>query len=173
MPASTLLPKLLFGLAAVIGLILGLTTYTFPIIGTVRDGDVEAVIHRALGDTATALPGPPSSLPIQTYVQPADPLGNASEHRPTTAAPQPAAWAAAAAAADSAALREWLDHSGLFTGSSTDTTRNTTLWRLTLHHGCPLISRLRTVSVIASNQLVEVSSDCPRAGVPDEGKGAH
>jgi hypothetical protein len=173
MPASTLLPKLLFGLAAVGGLILGLTTYTFPIFGHVRDDDVIAVIHRGLGDTVTSLPGPPSSLPIQNYLQPADPFGNAFERRPSPAAPQPAAWAARAATADSAALRDWLDHSGLFTGSSDGTTRNTTLWRLTLHPGCPLISQLRTVTTIASGQLVEISSDCPRTGDRVEGNGTH
>ena len=173
MPASTLLPKLLFGIAAVVGLILGLTTYTFPIIGTVRDADVEAVIHRALGDAPTALPGPPASLPIQHSAQPADPFGEKFEREPTPAAPQPAAWAAEAATDDSTALREWLDHSGLFTGSIQATTRSTTLWRLTLHRGCPLVSRLRTVTTIATGQLVGITSDCPRTGAHVEGDGTH
>lgn len=173
MPASTLLPKLLFGLIAVAGLILGLTTYTFPIIGRMRDGDVIAVIHRSLGDTATTLPGPPSSLQIQNDVQPASPFGHSAERETSPAAPQPIAWAAEAAAADSAALRDWLEYRGLFTGSSDGSTRTTTLWRLTLHRGCPFVTRLRTVAMIASNQLVEISSDCPRTGVQVEGSGAH
>jgi hypothetical protein len=166
MPASTLLPKLLFAAAAVFGLILGLTTYTFPIIGHLSDDDAIAVIRHALRDSATALPGPPSSLPIQNYVRTADPLGNAVQRQPSAAAPQPAAWAARAAAIDSAALRDWLNRPGLFTGSSDGSTRTTTLWRLTLHRGCPLISRFTTATEIGTGQLVEISSDCPRAMVP-------
>jgi hypothetical protein len=171
MPASTLLPKLLFGVAAAVGLILGLTTYTFPIVGHVRDDDVLAVIHRALGDTAPSLPAPPSSLTSQRDVRPAGPFGDLFDRDTSGAAPEPVAWATRAAAMDSSALREWLDRSGLFTGSSTGRARTTTLWRLTTHPGCPLLSRLSAVTMIATKQLVEISSDCPRTDVGVEGNG--
>ena len=93
-------------------------------------------------------------------------------HEPSKGPPipaQPAAWAAAAASADSSALRGWLTHAGVFTGTTVRNRVQTTLWRLTLHTGCPLISRLQTVSIRTTGQLLEVSSDCPRAGAPAPG----
>lgn len=162
MPASSFLPKLCFGIAAALGLVLGLTTYTFPIIGRLQDPDVTSLIHRALGDSLTPLPGPPSALAIETVVPEGLPGGEPPVREARPAAPEPATWAAEAAARDSGALRDWLEHAGLSTGISGGDTVRTTLWRLTLHAGCPVISRLRTVAV--REQLVAISSDCPRAG---------
>ncbi|MEO8140654.1 MAG: hypothetical protein ABI742_13455 [Gemmatimonadota bacterium] len=157
MPASTFLPKLCFGLAAAFGLILGLTTYTFPIFGRLQDHDVQALIHQALHDSIPPLPGPPAQLGIQTGVgtPPAD------AKAPVLPA-QPAAWAAAAASADSSALRDWLTQPGVFTGTTVGNRVHTTLWRLNLHQRCPWLSHLRTVSIRTTGQLLEVSSDCPR-----------
>ena len=168
MPASTFLPKLCFGLAAAFGLILGLTTYTFPIVGRVQDHEVAALMHRALHDSVAELPGPPAQLGIESRVgAPVD--GPGPEAKAPVLPAQPAAWAAAAASADSSALRGWLTHAGVFTGTTVRNRVQTTLWRLTLHTGCPLISRLQTVSIRTTGQLLEVSSDCPRAGAPAPG----
>lgn len=162
MPASTFLPKLCFGLAAAFGLILGLTTYTFPIIGRVQDHEVALLMHQALHDSVAPLPGPPTQLGIDIRV-----VASSDSPGPDTKAPvlptQPAAWAAAAASTDSSALRGWLTHAGVFTGTTGGNRVHTTLWRLTLHAGCPLISHLRTVSIRTTGQLLEVSSDCPGA----------
>ena len=159
MPASTFLPKLCFGLAAVFALILGLTTYTFPIVGRLHDHDVEALIHQALHDSMPALPGPPAQLGIKTGVG-TPPAGAKAPVLPA----QPAAWAAAAASADSSALRDWLTKAGVFTGTTIGSRVHTTLSRLNLHQGCPWISHLRTVSLRITGQLLEISSDCPRTG---------
>jgi hypothetical protein len=163
MPGSSFLPKLCFALAAVLGLALGLTTYTFPIIGRIEDKAVTSLLHQALQDTVTPLPSPPAELGVAPVATPTpDPFGERFATDTTVpAAAQPAAWAARAASLDPGALRDWLNQAGLFTGATEADTVRTTLWRLTLHRGCPLLSRLRTVSTLSTDRLVEISSDCP------------
>jgi hypothetical protein len=173
MSGSSYLPKLMFALAAAIGLVLGLTTYTFPIFGHIQDAVVSSLIHRALHDSATPLPGPPAQLAIETVVPPTSPNGPSLEHAAPPAPAQPAAWAAQAAARDAEALRDWLTDVGFFTGDTEGDTVRTTLWRLTLHRGCPLIIRLRTVSTRETDQLVEISSNCPRVDSAMEPRGTH
>jgi hypothetical protein len=160
-PVPTLIVFLLGALAA---MALGFGVYTVPNHGGPAYGDLQDLLQRALGDPEPALPGPPRGLPVQ-------PPGADSEAARPDWPPSPerdsvvAAWLAGAVAADPAAMRAWLGPAVLATSSTRGDTVRTVLWRMTLHHGCPLLSRLDATSVgraSGSTRFVSLASNCPR-----------
>lgn len=164
-----MLPKLALLLAIAGALALGITTYTFPFIGTLDalDSDVAALFHRELGDSVPGLPGPPSQLALVSI---ADTPASAR----AGAEPDPAAaWVARASAADSVAVRAWLVRPLFFAATLHDTTVRSSFRRVSLHQGCPLISHLTIVQVRATEQVLRMSSDCPRVEQPEAAEGAH
>lgn len=170
-----MIPKVAF-LAAIAGaLAIGLTTYTFPFVGTLDDLDSElaALFHHGLGDSIPSLPGPPRQLSVVSSGSATTPTGPIiPAHADTGAEPDPAAaWVAQAATADSGAVRAWLIQRLFFTGAIQDTTVRSRFRRVTLHSGCPVISHLSIVQVRATGQVLSVSSDCPRVEERDSAKG--
>ncbi len=130
---TNFLPRLIALLGFTFGIGLTYTTYTSPILSGGERGEVGELIHAALGDPRTPLPGPAAGMdliPVDTASRPGVREFNRATSVPP--APQPAAWMAAAARAD------------------------------TTRHGCPLLSHLRTATVFTTQQLVRVSGDCPR-----------
>lgn len=69
---------------------------------------------------------------------------------------------AAAARADTAALRRWLGAMVVRTSVIIGDTVYATYRRLSTRPGCPLLSHLRTTTVFSTQQLVQVTGDCPR-----------
>ncbi len=169
---TTLSRTLVITLAAVmVGM--GLTTYTFPILGGPASGELHDLLARALGDSDARLPGPPATLAIGPL--PIAPPGISADSSAGVAQPQlgtqPEAWATEAVARDSAALRGWLGPGVLPAAVVMGDTVRTTLYRITLHRGCPLLSRLQATSVgQVSRQLriVSVRTDCPPMTMPEE-----
>ena len=153
-----------FTLAAGAGMVLLFGMYTTPNHAGPAYGDLESLLERALGDVPPPLPGPPRGLPVE----PAD--GDSTRGAPDWP-PTPgrdsvaAAWLAAAVAADRDAVRAWLGPAVLATSSASGDTVRTVLWRVTLHRGCPFVSRLEAVSVgraSRTTRFVSLGSNCPR-----------
>jgi hypothetical protein len=165
MPASTLIPKVLATIGVALAVALGFTTYTAPNHAGAAYSDIHDLIALALGDARQPpLPGPPSTLPIgplDTF-----PAGLApSPSRPAAGPTEPRDWIARAVTRDSAALRGWLGGAVVVTAAVQGDTARTTLWRVTLHPGCPLVSRMQAISVghaQGSPQLAFLTADCPR-----------
>ena len=160
--SATLFPKLLALLATLLLLGIGLTTYTQPNHGGGAYGDLHDMIARALGDHGPPLPGPPGTLPIEAVDTTRTPiLAGGADSAPTG---QPAEWISLAVMRDSAALREWLGPLVLATATVYGDTVQTTLWRVTLRSGCPLLSRMHATSVgrgTGEDEVVTLSADCP------------
>jgi hypothetical protein len=157
--ASTIFSKLILLIATVVLLGLGLTTYTQPNPGA--SGDVHDLISRVLGDREPQLPGPPGALAIQRDSARPSPADSLAPPADTGAA---GGWVRLAASHDSAALRAWLGHAVLATSTVHGDTIETTLWRLTLHHSCPVLSRLHATSIGRSRgpeRLIALRADCP------------
>lgn len=165
MPASAIIPKLLVASFAALLVLIGLTTYTLPNHGGSGYSDLHDLFARALGDSEPRLPGPPASLPIQILTDSAAP--RAASVRPPgfgLDSSQPQRWTAQAVRKDSSAIRGWLGSAVLATSTADGDTAYTTLWRLTLHSGCPLVSRLHATSVgvsVGTARLVSVRANCP------------
>ena len=165
MSASAIIPKLLAASAAILVVMLGITTYTLPNHGGVGYSDLHDLFSRALGDRQTVLPGPPASLPIRLLPD------SAGSSAPPAVVPgsgldstQPQRWTAQAVHHDSTALRGWLGAAVLATATVDGDTVRTTLWRLTLHSGCPLVSRLHATSAGGAQggtRIVQLTGDCP------------
>jgi hypothetical protein len=161
MPA-TLFPKVLALLATVLLLGIGLTTYTQPNHGGGAYGDLHDMIGRALGDHGPPLPGPPGTLPIEAVDSTLTPVHAGSADSVHTT--EPAEWISGAVLRDSAAVREWLGPLVLATATVYGDTVQTTLWRVTLRSGCPLLSRMHATSVgrgTGKTEIVTLSADCP------------
>jgi hypothetical protein len=171
-------PKLLALALGVGALGLGYTKYTAPIHGGPAYADLHELITRALGDTQPMLPGPPPALPLDP-VRPgtgtAEPqLGAHVRTDPATASDtvtttQPREWAAWAAAHDPAALRAWLGSAVVPATVVRGDRAETTLLRVTLARGCPLVSVLTARFVgqaVRRPRLVHVAADCPRSAQP-------
>jgi len=157
--ATTIFSKLILLIAMMVLLGFGLTTYTQPNPGA--SGDIHDLIGRALGDREPSLPGPPGSLGIARDPA-AAPRG--SDSIPLLDAGPAGEWVRLAASHDSTALRAWLGHAVLATSTVHGDTIETTLWRLTLHHDCPVLSRLHATSTGRSRgpeRLVSLQADCP------------
>jgi len=160
-PVPTLIVFLLGALAA---MALGFGVYTVPNHGGPAYGDLQDLLQHALGDREPLLPGPPRTLPVQSLGAdsgPSTPDWPPSPQRDSVVA----AWLAGAVAADSAAMRSWLGPAVLATSSARGDTVRTVLWRVTLHHGCPLLSRLDATSVgraSGNTRFVSLVSTCPR-----------
>jgi hypothetical protein len=173
--ARRMLPKLAFLLAIAGALALGITTYTFPFIGTLDalDSGVAARFHRELGDSVRGLPGPPRQLALVSIAgAPTTARSVAGTPAGAGAEPDPAAaWVAQAWAADSVAVRAWLVRPLFFAAALQDTTVRSTFRRVSLHPGCPLISHLAIVQVRATGQVLSMSSDCPRVEEREAAKG--
>lgn len=162
MPDS-FLPRIVALLGFTLGIGLAYTTYTSPILSAGERGEVGELIHAALGDSQPPLPGPAPGM----LVVPVDTAGSRSSRefhrdRAIPAAPQPAAWMAAAARADTAALRRWLGALVVRTSVIIGDTVFATYRRVSIRPGCPLVSHLRTATVFSTRQLVRVSGDCPQ-----------
>jgi hypothetical protein len=74
---------------------------------------------------------------------------------------------------DSAALREWLGPLVLATATVYGDTVQTTLWRVTLRSGCPLLSRMHATSVgrgTGEDEIVTLSADCPAVNKATPGR---
>lgn len=144
-----------------------LTTYTQPIFAADRNGPVEQLLRQALGDS-TRLPAGWSSTATGIAL-------SAVPSAPESLAPAPvspaAAWARSAVAADSGAVRAWLSPAVLEIGGVARDTVRLTLYRLTLHRGCPLLSRLD--AVLAGNtrslEVARVETTCPPLPFPRPG----
>jgi len=175
MPISSAVPKLIALVLTVAALGLGLTKYTSPIHGGPAYADLRHFLGRALGDHAPVLPGPPPALDLTPASALPAPIRNpelGDRIAPETAArdiSQPQRWFARMAARDSAALRGWLGVAVLPTAVVHGDTVETTLLRLTLHRGCPILSRLTAISVGQASwrpRLVSVTANCPRLSDP-------
>jgi hypothetical protein len=161
--SATLFPKILALLATVLLLSIGLTTYTLPNHGGIAYGDLHDLIGRALGDRGPPLPGPPGILPIEGVDSTLTPIHTRSTDSVDTG--QATEWITHAVARDSAALREWLGPLVLATATVHGDSVQTTLWRVTLRRGCPLLSRMDATSVgrgSGETAIVALSADCPR-----------
>lgn len=161
MTGSTL-PRIAFALFAGGACLLGLTTYTSPVIGPLRDDRVAGLLHRALGDPAVTLPAPPRELPIQPRSSLT--IGPEAPAEPAPASDSGAAlsrWATRSAAADSTALRAWLDRRSFLRTVTRGDTVVTILLRLTLRRGCPLASHLWIREDVRHDRLLGLRSDCP------------
>jgi hypothetical protein len=161
--SDNFLPRLVALLGFTLGIGLAYTTYTSPILSAGERGEIGGLIHAALGDPETPLPGPAAGMdliPVDTASRP----GVHEFNRATSVlpVPQPAAWMAAAARADSTALRGWLGAVVVRTSVIIGDTVYATYRRLSTSPGCPLLSHLRTTTVFSTQQLVQVTGDCPR-----------
>jgi hypothetical protein len=172
MPISSAVPKLVALVLAAVALSLGLTKYTAPIHGGPAYATLRDLFGRALGDSRPTLPGPPTTLQLNPAPVPPGPTPELGERIATPPGPlgefdtsQPQRWATLMAARDSAALRAWLGIAVLPMAVVHGDTVETTLLRLTLRRGCPILSRLKATSVgqLSRNlQLVAVTADCPQ-----------
>jgi len=138
--------------------------YTTPNHGGPAYGSLEALLERALGDSPTPLPGPPRKLPVQPLGPDSSPPGSDWPPMPEVDS-VPAAWLAAAVAADRDAVRAWLGPAVLATSSTAGDTARTVLWRLTLRPGCPVVSRFEATSVgraSRTTRFTALASSCPR-----------
>lgn len=166
MPASTLIPKLIAGIAATVAIVLGLHTYTLPNHAGAAYSDIHDLISRALGDPQARLPGPPATLPVVQLNHPATGEADSFAEVPEV---QPGQWVRSALARDSAALRGWLGSLVLVTAATHGDSVETTLWRVTTVPGCPWLSRLHATSVGRSGtvaKLVRLTGDCPAVPAP-------
>jgi len=166
--AATLFPKLIAVLATLLLLGIGLTTYTQPNHGGGAYGELHDLISRALGDRGPPLPGPPGTLPIEAVDSAQTPKRQRTAGSVDTG--QPATWISRAIDRDSAALRDWLGPLVLATATVHGDTVQTTLWRMTLRAGCPLISRMRATSVgraTGETEIVALRADCPALSSSD------
>ena len=150
-------------LATAVAMVFLFGMYTVPNHGGPAYGDLADLLERALGDSAAPLPGPPRTLPVQ-------PIGAESGRSPQDWPPRPesdsgpTAWLAGAIAADLAAIRAWLGPAVLSTSSSRGDTVRTVFWRLSLRHGCRLVSRLEATSVgrtTGTTRFIALASNCP------------
>src|SRR6185369_11685712 len=98
-----------------------LTRYGAPIEGAATDPE----LYKLIAEESPGRKGPPIALPA-----PVSALGIASL--------RVTAWRAVAVEKDSIAVRQWLGRWVLATGETRGDTAQMTLWRLTLHSGCPL-----------------------------------
>lgn len=148
---------------------LSFTVYTLPNHGGPSYGDVQGVLRAALGDQPAAVPGPPASLPVQAVQLPesaAPPFGHGISAPPRIDSAADA-WLARAVDEDPAAVRAWLGVAVLSVSTSVGDTARTTLWRLTIHHGCPLVSRMHATVVgryTDSTRVVRLTANCPGVG---------
>lgn len=163
---ATLLSRMLAITLASMAIGLGLTTYTFPIHSAY--GDLQDLFARALGDSEPPLPEPPAALAIGplTAHPPAETARPDSGVTQPPVGAQPRAWLEEAVARDSAALRGWLGTAVFPTAVVDGDTVRTTLLRITLHHGCPLVSRLEATTVGHVDRhprIVSLRANCPPA----------
>jgi hypothetical protein len=154
-----------FALAAGVATVFFFGMYTTPNHGGPAYGDLEILLERALGDSATPLPGPPRGLPVQSLGADSGPAGTDWPPSPESDS-APAAWLAAAVAADRDAIRAWLGPAVLATSTTVGDTVRTVLWRLSLHRGCPFVSRLDATSVgratrSTRTRFIDLGSSCP------------
>jgi hypothetical protein len=145
-----------------------LTRYGAPIEGAATDPE----LFKLIAEESPGRKGPPIALPA-----PVSALGIASlrdtarsrDSQPgdTSSRADPvSAWRAVAVEKDSIAVRQWLGRWVLATGETRGDTAQMTLWRVTLHSGCPLLSRLVVTTIgVASYEYrrVKVTSTCPEA----------
>jgi len=145
-----------------------LTRYGSPIEGAATDPELYKLIaeespRRSV--TPTYVPAPVSALGIARLHDTA--RSRDSQPGDTSSRVDPvSSWRAIAVAKDSVAVRQWLGRWVLATGETRGDTVRLTLWRLTLHPGCPLISRLVATTIgVASYEYhrVKVTSTCPEA----------
>jgi hypothetical protein len=148
-----------------------LTRFGSPIEGAATDPELYKLIAEGSpghGVTPITVPAPISALGIAPVPDTA--RSRDSEPRDTSTRIDPVtAWRAVAVNKDSIAVRQWLGPWVLATGETRGDTVRLTLWRLTLHSGCPLISRLVATSIGAASyqyRRVKVSSTCPEATSP-------
>lgn len=149
---------------------LGLTTYTLPIQGAASDPDLYALLSAALHDSPKQLPPISVVLAVQA-VAPEPTAGDSA--RPERVVPLQGAaaaseasnaWVTAAAAADPAALREWLGRWVWASAVTDGDTVRLTLHRVSFHRGCPWMSRLDAVTARSpdfTTRLVRVTGTCP------------
>ncbi len=149
---------------------LGLTTYTLPIQGAASDPDLYALLSAALHDSPKQLPPISVTLAVEAvateptagdsaWPERAVPVGGAA-----TVSEESSAWVTAAAAADPAALREWLGRWVWATAVTAGDTVRLTLHRVSFHRGCPWLSRLDAVTARSADyrtRLVRVTGTCP------------
>ncbi len=149
---------------------LGLTTYTLPIQGAASDPELFALLSAALHDPPKQIPPVSGTLAIEA-VAPEPIAGDSALPEPAVPVEGAAAdseklsaWVTAAATADPAALREWLGRWVWATAVTTGDTVRLTLHRVSLHRGCPWMSRLDAVTARSpdfTTRLVRVTGTCP------------
>lgn len=149
----------------------GLTAarYTSLTTGAASDEELYNLIAGALHEAPLASGPTPgaSSLAITPVSGEADSLPTQApsvESSNSSGYPAPVyAWAARAAKADSAALRDWLGPWVLATSLPSRDTVRITLRRFSWHPHCPLISTLvaTTAQVHGESRLVGVTATCP------------
>jgi hypothetical protein len=169
-PRATITPTII-AVAGCLGFAaLALTTYTFPIEGASSDPALYALLSSALHDPQPVAHPRLGSSPLQLTSNASADTALASpppdpEHQPTAGRDDAGAWAKAAAAVDSGALRDWL---GRWVVATTTTSHDTV--RLTLHRwsrrpGCPWLSTLVATTTGAAqgdSRLVRITATCPR-----------
>ncbi|MEO8634028.1 MAG: hypothetical protein ABI587_02015 [Gemmatimonadales bacterium] len=149
---------------------LGLTTYTRPLEGASSDPDLVGLLRAALHDSSPSLPAVSNVLPVQAIPDSDGEAQSLVTGRPDTVetdssiAPGAQTWVASAAAADPAALRDWLGRWVWATAVTDGDTLRLTLHRLSFHSGCPWISRLDAVTTRSADfapRLIRVTGTCP------------
>src|SRR5262245_31792721 len=126
-----------------------ITRFASPIEGAATDPELYKLIAEESprhSVTPVTMPAPISALGIAPLPDTArsrdgEPGDTASRVDPVTA------WRAVAVRKDSIAVRQWLGRWVVATGETRGDTVRLTLWRLTLHPGCPLISKLIATSI--------------------------
>jgi hypothetical protein len=164
--------SLLIGLISIVGFAgaaaATLTRYGSPIEGAATDPELYKLIAEqspGRGVTPTSVPAAVTALGIAPLPDTALSRDSGSRDSSTRVNPV-SAWRAVAVEKDSIAVRQWLGRWVLATGETRGDTARMTLWRLTLHPGCPLISRLVVTTIgVASYEYrrVKVTSTCPEA----------
>jgi hypothetical protein len=161
------------GVVAAGALVKALTVYTFPSDGP-GSRAIRLAITEALGEigprapTGAALAALPVSGDLHTAEDTVGPRPPAI--REPTVGWAARDWARAAAAADSRALRAWLEAPRLTTRSARDDSVYVTSRRVTVHAGCPLVSTIRAVLTrrpTGELHLVRLSATCPRVPAGD------
>src|SRR5215470_8103124 len=124
-----------------------ITRFASPIEGAVTDPELYKLIaEESPGHSVVTMPDPISALGIAPLPHTArsrdgEPGDTSTRVDPVTA------WRAVAVRKDSIAVRQWLGRWVVATGETRGDTVRLTLWRLTLHSGCPLLSKLVATSI--------------------------
>lgn len=168
MPARRGLAIAFLVLGTILALGYGFTRYTLPNHGGPAYGQLHSLLAGVLGDRPPTVPDAAGAFPIQ----PVDSTVQEFRHRKPGPPPSDSAvtsWLTTAVERDPPAVRAWLGWAVLSISVTSGDTVRTTLWRLTLHRDCPLVSRLHALAVGRASEeprFLRLTADCPRLPEP-------